>query len=262
MLKNKVAVIYGAGGAIGGAVAQAFAREGARLFLTGRRLAPLEAAAREIGRMDCPVEVAEVDALDAGAVEQHMRSVIEKAGRVDISFNAVGLNEPRTLGVALAELDADRFSEPIAFYARTLFATSRAAAKPMVAQKSGVIMTVSALPARTGTLHNGGYGAAMAAKEALIRDLSCELARNGIRALALCPHGLPETETMKQLYELKMKPAGMNWEQFTGFLASTTHSRRTMLLEEVANMAAFLASDGASSITGTTVNMTLGALHD
>ena len=54
----------------------------------------------------------------------------------------------------------------------------------------------------------------------------------------------------------------MTWEQFQGFLASTTHPRRVMTLEEMANMAAFMASDKASGMTGTTVNLTMGSLDD
>src|SRR5215510_12651206 len=81
-LKNKVAVIYGAGGAIGGAVARVFAREGAKLFLTGRHRAPVEAAARDIVSAGGSAEAAEVDALDEQAVDRHLQSVIDKAGRV------------------------------------------------------------------------------------------------------------------------------------------------------------------------------------
>jgi NADP-dependent 3-hydroxy acid dehydrogenase YdfG len=100
MLKDKVAVIYGAGGAIGSAVARAFAAEGAKLFLTGRRLAPVEAVAEDIG----PAEATEVDARDEQAVDEHLQSVIDRAGRVDISFNAIGLPNPKTR-VPLVELD-------------------------------------------------------------------------------------------------------------------------------------------------------------
>jgi NADP-dependent 3-hydroxy acid dehydrogenase YdfG len=91
MLKDKVAVIYGAGGAIGGAVARAFAREGARLFLTGRARASVEAVAKEIVTAGGSADAAEVDALDEQAVDKHLQSVIDKAGRIDISFNAVGI---------------------------------------------------------------------------------------------------------------------------------------------------------------------------
>src|SRR3954471_1838952 len=113
MLKDKVAVIYGAGGAIGGAVARAFARDGARLFLTGRNRAQVDAVAREFVWDGMSVEGAEVDACDEQAVDQHLDSVIDAAGRIDISFNAVGISDPAILGVPLVELDVDRFWQPI-----------------------------------------------------------------------------------------------------------------------------------------------------
>ena len=199
MLEDKVAVIYGAGGAIGGAVARAFASEGAKLFLTGRRRAPVDAVAQEIVSADGSAEAADVDALDERAVDKHLQSVIENAGRVDISFNAVGIPNAGIVGVPLAELDVEQFSLPITAYATSYFLTARLAARRMVANKSGLIMTVTALPARTGTPLNGGYGAAMAAKEALTRDLSAELAPLGIRVVGLRPHGMPETRTIKHL---------------------------------------------------------------
>ena len=150
LLKNKVAVIYGAGGAIGGAVARAFAREGATLFLTGRRRAAVEAVAKDIVSAGGSAEAAEVDALDEQAVDTHLQSVIEKAGRVDVSFNAVGIPDAKILGVPLVELDVEQFSLPIATYATSYFLTARLAARRMVANKSGVIMTVTALHSRTG----------------------------------------------------------------------------------------------------------------
>ena len=256
MLKDKVAVIYGAGGAIGGAVARAFAREGATVFLTGRLEAPVAAVAADIGSAD----VAEVDALDERAVERHLQSVIDRAGRVDISFNAVGIADTTIVGVPLADLDVERFALPIAAYTTSYFLTARLAARHMVPNHSGVIMTVSALPARRGTTLNGGYGSALAAKEALTRDLSAELAPAGIRVVGLRPHGIPETSTMKELFELKT--SGMTYEQFQESLAGTTHPRRVMTLAEVANVAAFMGSDLASGMTGTTVNLTMGSVDD
>jgi NAD(P)-dependent dehydrogenase (short-subunit alcohol dehydrogenase family) len=120
-------------------------------------------------------------------------------------------------------------------------------------------MTVSALPARMGSRLNGGYGPAQAAKEALTRDLSAELAPQGIRVAALRPPGIPETSTMREVRDLKAKPSGPTWEQFEGYLASTTHPRRVMRLDEMANVAVFMASDKASGMTGTTVNLTMGS---
>jgi NAD(P)-dependent dehydrogenase (short-subunit alcohol dehydrogenase family) len=256
MLNDKVAVIYGAGGAIGGAVARAFAREGATLFLTGRRLAPVEAVAEEVDSAGA----AEVDALDEEAIDGHLQSVIDDAGRVDISFNAVGIPDTELVGVPLVELDVEQFSLPITSYARSYFLTARLAARHMLSNKSGVIMTVTAIPSRKGTPLNGGYGPAQAAKEALTRELSAELAPQGIRVIGLRPHGIPEAGSLKEVFDAKAP--GMSWEQWQELLASTTHARRLTTLEELANTAVLVASDQASGLTGTTVNLTMGSLDD
>ena len=150
MLKDKVAVIYGAGGAIGAAVAHAFASEGAKLFLTGHKVTPIEGVAKEIVSAGGSAEAAEVDALDEQGVDKHLGSVIDHAGRVDISFNAVGIPDTKILGVPLIELDVEQFSLPITTYTRTYFLTARLAARYMVPNKSGVIMRVTASHSRTG----------------------------------------------------------------------------------------------------------------
>jgi NAD(P)-dependent dehydrogenase (short-subunit alcohol dehydrogenase family) len=124
MLKNKVAVIYGAGGAIGGAVARAFAGEGAKLFLTGRHRAPVEAVAKDIVAAGGSADAAEVDALDEQAVDKHLQSVIDKAGRADISCNAIGIPDKDIVGVPLVELDIKQFSLPIASYATSYLVVS------------------------------------------------------------------------------------------------------------------------------------------
>jgi NAD(P)-dependent dehydrogenase (short-subunit alcohol dehydrogenase family) len=261
MLNNKVAVIYGAGGAIGGAVARAFAREGARLFLTGPGRAQVEAVAREIVSAGGSAEAAEVDALDEKAVDRHLESVIEKAARLDISFNAIGIPDAEIVGVPLVELDVERFSRPIAAYTTSYFLTARLAARRMVAKKSGVIMSVSALPARVGSPLIGGYSPALAAKEALTRSLSMELAPHGIRVVGLRPHAIPESASIREVFNLKAAKV-MTWEQWQEGQASRTHTRRLSTLAELANVAAFVASDGASGMTGTTVNLSMGALDD
>jgi NAD(P)-dependent dehydrogenase (short-subunit alcohol dehydrogenase family) len=262
MLRDKVAVVYGAGGGIGGAVAQAFAREGARLFPTGRDLASVEIVAKEIGSAGGSAEAAEVDALDERAVDAHLEHVMEVAGRVDISFNAVGIPNANIVGVPLVELDAERFSLAISTYLTSYFLTARLAARRMVPKGSGVIMTVTALHSRTGIPLVGGYGPAQAAKEALTRELSAELAPRGIRVVGLRPQGMLETRTIKDAYEPRAKASGMTWDQWQASLASRTHPRRLMTLEEMADVAVFMASDRASGMTGTTVNLTMGSLDD
>ena len=262
LLKNKVAVIYGAGGAIGGAVSRAFAREGGTLFLTGRLRAPVAAVANDIVSAGGSAVAAEVDALDEQAVDQHLQSVIDEAGRVDISFNAVGIPDTKILGVPLVELDVEQFSLPIMTYTTSYFLSARLAARRMVPNKSGVIIRVTALHSRTGIPLVGGYGPAMAAMEALTRDLSAELAPQGIRVVGLRPQAMPETGTIKEAFEARAKASGIIWEQWQELLASRNHARRLMTLDEMASVAVFAASDKASGMTGTTVNLTMGSLDD
>jgi NAD(P)-dependent dehydrogenase (short-subunit alcohol dehydrogenase family) len=261
MLKDKAAVIYGAGGAIGGAVARAFASEGANLFLTGRRLAPVEAVAKDVASAGGSAEAAEVDALDEQAVDKHLQSVTDKAGRVDISFNAIGIPNPK-IRAPLVELDVEQFSLPIATYTKSYFLTARLAARRMVANGSGVIMTVTSTPSRTGVPFVGGGAPAMAAVEALTRGLSAELAPQGIRVVGLRPQAMPETGRIQESFELYAKASEMTWEQFQESLAGRTHPRRLSTLAEMAGVAVFMASDQASGMTGTVVNLSMGSLDD
>jgi NAD(P)-dependent dehydrogenase (short-subunit alcohol dehydrogenase family) len=256
-LDDKVAVIYGAGGSIGSAVARAFAGEGANVFLTGRRLAPVRGVAEEVGAAGA----AEVDALDERAVENHLQSVVDQAGRVDVSFNAIGLPTP-TVRAPLAELDVEQFSLPIATYTRSYFLTARAAARHMLPNGAGVILAVTATPSRTGTPLVGGQGPAMSAMEALTRGLSAELAPRGIRVVGLRPQGMPETDRIKDVFKLSAEASGISQEQFTELLAARTHARRLTTLTELTDAAVFVASDKANGLTGTIVNLSLGSLDD
>jgi NAD(P)-dependent dehydrogenase (short-subunit alcohol dehydrogenase family) len=262
ILKDKVAVVYGAGGAAGGAVARAFAAEGANVFLTGRSLAPVEVVAKEIVSAGGSVQAAEVDALDEQAVDEHLQFVIDTAGRVDISFNAVGIPSTNVLYVPLVELDVEHFSLPISALVTPYFLTARLAARHMIPNGSGVIMTVTTLHSRTGFPLAGGYGPAQAAKEALTRELSAELAPHGIRVVGLRPHAMPETRAIKDGFETRAKGTAMTWEQFQEALASRTHTGRLMTLAEMADVAVFMASDKASGMTGTNVNLAMGSVDD
>jgi 3-oxoacyl-[acyl-carrier protein] reductase len=107
LLEHKNAIVYGGGGSVGGAVARAFAREGAKVFLAGRTHGSLEEVAKEIAAVGGVVETAQVDALDEVAVEEHADAVAEKAGKIDVSFNAI-LNDD-VQGKPLAEMPFEHF---------------------------------------------------------------------------------------------------------------------------------------------------------
>src|SRR5258708_7918785 len=219
MLKNKNAVIYGAGGAIGGAIAKAFAREGAKVFLTGRNLASVAPTAQEIVAAGGTAEAAQVDALDETAVEVHIAEMVKKAGAVDISFNAITpIPQAGTEGIPIAQLPVESFIAPITAYMRSYFLTARAAARRMVEARSGVILIHTPEPARLGAPLVGGMGPAWAAMEAFNRNLSAEFGSHGIRAVCLRSTGLPETRTIEVVFGLHAKAMGIPQEQFLAFI--------------------------------------------
>jgi NAD(P)-dependent dehydrogenase (short-subunit alcohol dehydrogenase family) len=191
LLADKNAVIYGAAGAIGATVARAFAAEGATVFLTGRNASELDTVAKEITASGGTAHTAVVDAADEDAVEGHADTVVTQAGSLDISFNAISVPQEGIQGTPLAELTTERFILPVTTYMTSHFLTTRAAARRMVPQGSGVILTLTATPARLAAPLTGGMAPAWAGIEALTRTLSAELASYGIRALCLRPDALP-----------------------------------------------------------------------
>lgn len=262
LLDNKNAVIYGAGGAVGGAVARAFAREGARVFLTARRLGAIETLAKEITTAGGAAETAEVDALDEEAVARHLDDVLDKAATVDISFNAIGIPQQDMQGIPFTELSVESFALPIATYPRAHFVTGRAAARHMIAQRSGVVLMHTPDPARLGTPLLGGMSPAWAAMESLNRAFSAEWAQYGVRAICLRTTGIQETSTIDVVFGLHAQAYGVTRDEFAAAMSATTHRKRLTTLVELGDAAAYLASDRAAAMTGTVANLTGGMIVD
>lgn len=263
-LKDKVAVIYGAGGAIGGAVARAFAREGARVVLAGRTPARLEVVAREITAAGGAAEVTPLDALDEQAVHRHADVVAAQAGRIDIAFNAVGI--PHVQGTPFAQLALEDFALPINAYLRSYFITAQAAARHMTKNKSGVILTLSTPGSKMTGSGFIGNGVTSAATEWFSRLLAAELAPSGIRVVCLRPHAIPDAVVMGsytgEVFRSNAKSAGMAMDDWLAGAAAGTLTQRLPTLAQVADTAVFMASDAAGAMTGTVVNLTSGAVLD
>jgi 3-oxoacyl-[acyl-carrier protein] reductase len=269
LLEKKNAVVYGAGGAIGGAVARSFARAGAKVFLAGRTRASLERIAEEIAAAGGAAETAEVDALDERAIERHVHAVAEKAGGIDISFNAISLQDVQ--GTPLIEMSLKDFSLPITTGTTTHFLTARAAARYMVERRAGVILMLSASagPATSSPEQGqgiGGFGVACAAIEALSRCLAGELGPRGIRVVCLRPEGIPETwpDEFRSQSDApgEWGYGGATREGFEASIADATLLKRLPTLAEVADAAVFVASDRAGAMTAAVVNLTCGSVVD
>jgi NAD(P)-dependent dehydrogenase (short-subunit alcohol dehydrogenase family) len=262
LLADKNAVIYGAAGAIGATVARAFAAEGATVFLTGRNAAALDTVDKEITASGGTAHTSVVDATDEDAVEDHVSTVAAQAGSLDISFNAIAVPQEGIQGTPLAELTLERFTLPVHTYLTSHFLTTRAAARRMIPQRSGVILTLTATPARLAAPLTGGMAPAWAGIEALTRALSAELGPHGVRALCLRPDALPETATIDVVFGQHAKTAGLTREQFTAMMVGLTHRKHFPTLAEVASAAVFAASDHAAAITGTVLNLSGGSVTD
>jgi len=248
LLENKVAVIYGAGGSIGGAIARAFAREGARVFLAGRTQASLDRVADEIPLSGGVVDIATVDALDEQAVDKFIDNVTRQVGQIDISFNLISIGDVQK---PLLELSVADFMQPILNAMRTQFLTTRAAARYMITRKSGVILQFGGGGPQTQP-GLGGFKIALDAMEGLRRQWAMELGPHGIRVLTLKTGGIPES----------IPENFPGREEIVSNLLPPTLLNRTATLADVGNVAAFVASDQARTITSTEINISCGAIVD
>jgi len=246
LLQNQNAVIYGAGGSIGGAVARAFAGEGARVHLAGRTTDRLAKVADEIRAAGGLAETARLDALDETAVDEHAAAVAASAGGIDISFNLISHGDVQ--GTPLAEMAIEDFERPVMTALRSTFLTSRAAARHMIRQHSGVILMFGGYGDPLPRL--GGLQIAFGALESLRRSLACELGPHGIRVITLQTGGVPES-----------LPEGFaDRSAVTEDIEGRTMLNRAATLADVGHVAAFAASDHARSMTATALNITCGSV--
>jgi 3-oxoacyl-[acyl-carrier protein] reductase len=262
-LQDKVAVIFGAGGEVGAGVAEEFAMQGARLFLSGRTRAHVQSVADSIDGHDTALRgVAELDALDEKAVDDYLDQIVDAEGRIDVIFNAMG-PQPIEYGNATStmELPVEKFMLPINTIVASQFITARSAARHLVRQQSGVVVFLGATVSR-GTANTSAIGAAYGALEALTRSLTTELGPHGVRVVCVRSMGMAETRTMQQTYELGGATMGVPKEQVARAIQSRALLGRSPSVADTARLVAFLASDDAAAITGAIVNSSAGQVLD
>ena len=258
LLAGKRAVIYGAAGAIGSAVARAFAREGAELFLAGRTPEHVDALAAELSKSGARASAAGVDALDKAAIDKHLEDVVRSAGGIDISFNLIGLGGSQ--GQPLTAMTREAFAVAIDTAMRTHFLTATAAARNM--RSGGVILALTAQVARKPYVGSGGFGVACAAIEGLWRQLAIELGPSGIRLVTLRSSGSPDAPGVAAAISEHAKAAGVSLDAFEARIAEKTMLKHMPRMAEIANAAVLAACDHASSMTATVLNCTCGEIAD
>ena len=252
MLQGKNAIIYGAGGSLGSAVAEALAGAGAKLFLTGHNRSSVQITADKILASGGNAEVEVGDAMNENAIGNHLDRVLQKSGTLDISFNAIGTDIVQN--IPLTEMSVDDFLKPLTFSMRTQFLTATAAAKRMMQQGSGVILCLTATPGGIGYPYTGGFGPACCAIESFVRNLASEIGIYGARAVNIRSGGSPDSKVFKDAINNHSEVM----KTVIGKMEADTMLKKLPLMADIANVAVFLSSEMAGKITGVTVDVTCG----
>jgi NAD(P)-dependent dehydrogenase (short-subunit alcohol dehydrogenase family) len=255
LLEGRTAIIYGGGGGIGGGVARTFAREGASVFLAGRTRDKLDAVAKDIASAGGSAQVAVVDALDERAVDEHVRAVASETGSVDVSFNLITRGDVQ--GTPLVEMTTDDLLRAVVTGLQSSFITARAASRRMIEQGSGVILHLNSASGAGAMPGMGSTGPADAATEAFMRYLAAEVGPRGVRVCGIWTAGVAETLTDEKITEVGGEGAP-SAQTALDMIAAMAALRRAPRLADVAEVAAFLASDRAAGMTGTMTNVTSG----
>ncbi len=260
LLEDRTAVVYGASGAVGGAVSKAFAREGVRVFLAARGQSGLERVADEIRAAGGQAEVAPVDATNQADVVAHLDRIAEVAGPIRVMFNAVGLDD--TQGEPLTEMTRERFIAPIVTAMQTWFSTGTVVARHMAGNGGGVIVGISANAARQAYSVMGGFGVATGAVEHFVRHLAVENGPHGVRCLCVRSPGSPDAPGVREAFKLHAAAEGITLEEMERRAGADTPLRRLTPLAEIADAVVLAASDLARGMTATVLNATGGAQVD
>jgi len=260
LLDGKTAVVYGGAGAVGGAVAQAFAEQGAHVIVSGRTLSSLERVVKPLIERGLSAQVAQVDALVGSEVETHLDGVVVEHGGIDISFNAISV--PYSLGEPLHDIPVDEFMMGIADGARTNYLTGVGAARRMAERHTGVVLGITASTCRRPLANQGSFSVAGAAIEALCRQIATDYGPQGVRAVCLRSAGSPDAPGVDRALTTLAEVEGISRDEFEARIAERTLLKHLPRLREIASLAVLAASDLASSMTGVIANGTCGEATD
>ena len=237
-LAGKKALVTGGAGGIGGAIATAFAREGADVAVLDLKLDAAEAKVASLKSFGVKAFAVNADVSDEAQVTAAIEKVRAGLGGIDILVNNAGIDTTSVV----AEMDTAMWDQMIAVNLRSVFLCTRAVLKPMIEQKFGRIINIASQLGHKGAAEMAHYAAAKAGVIGFTRSLAYEVARDGITVNAICPgpietdlfRALPEEWKKRKLAELPIGRAGS--------------------VEEIAPTAVLLASDEGAYYIGATMN--------
>jgi NAD(P)-dependent dehydrogenase (short-subunit alcohol dehydrogenase family) len=262
-LKGKYAVIFGASGSIGSAVAKEFVAEGAEIFLSGRAKSSVETLARQIAASGGRAHATVIDTLDDAAVNQYFDNIVKQTGKIDIILDFAGpLAKEYGNGQMAVDLSVEEFIVPLTTMVKSRFITARAAARHMIKAHSGVIILVTGSPARPHVPGATAIGAAFAAMENLAANLAFEVGPLGVRVVCLRTLANIDSRSIQDTMEFLTGQLHITKDQAMAQIAQSNFLKVPATVQDTANAAVLIASDRARMLTGTVVNATAGAALD
>ena len=263
ILEGKNAVVFGAGGTIGAAVAKEFAAEGANVFLAGRTKSKLEHVATQLAENGGRAHINAVDTLDDHAVSKYIDEVANETGKIDIILDAAGPLAKEYGNTKFAvDLPVEEFLLPLETMVRSRFVTARTAARQMIKQHSGVIILVTGGPARPHVPGATAIGAAFAAMENLTQNLAFEVSPFGVRVVCLRTLANIDSRSIQDTMGLIAGQFNITEDQAKTQFEQSNFLRTLATVQDTANAAVLIASERARMLTGTVVNATAGAALD
>jgi len=263
ILYGKHAVVFGASGSIGVAVAKEFAAQGAEVFLAGRTKSKVEKISSQIVSAGGKANAAAVDTLDESAVNQYFDGIVRHAGNIDVVIDLTGpLAREYGNGKYAVDLPVKEFMLPLETMVRSRFITSRAASRHMVKQRSGVIILVTGSPARAHVPGATAIGAAFAAMENMTANLALEVSSSGVRVVCVRTTANVDSRSIQDTAEMAAGQLHITKEQVLKKYDQGNFLRAVATVQDTANAAVLVASDRARMLTGTVVNASAGAALD
>lgn len=255
-LKDRIAIVTGAGQGLGEALAHRLGREGAHVVVADindeRAATVADAVARDHG---VQTMWAHADVTDLTQCEALVARTVERFGRLDICVSNAGV----LFSGPVDEIDPARWRLVIEVNLVGYFNVARAAARQMKAQQSGAIIQINSKSGKKGSSKNSAYAASKFGGIGLTQSLALELAEHGIRVNAICPGNLLDSPLwVDSLYAQYAKRWGITEEEVRKRYLEQVPMRRGCVYDDVANVLVFLASDESSYMTGQAINVTGG----
>lgn len=261
-LKNKVAVVFAASGAIAGAVTKSLAEHGAKVYASARNINELEQLINEINKSGGNAQAAKVDAMNEMEIDDYLKKIVLAEGKIDILFNGIGIRPGSNgYGSPSVMLSFEHFMEPLRVHVGSQFLTSRLAARYMMETKTpGTIITLTASLSRLKIPFMAGISSACTAIEGLTRVLAAEFGPHGIKVICLNPTALQETRTIQETTNAVAKTMGVTIEQYNEMAAQRHLLGKGPSLQQVGELAAFMASDAGAILNSHIIDADYGTM--